>query len=59
MHGTHDDITHHHRTARSVSVAIERRAGVMPVVEVGGSVRPGDPIAVVLPPEPHIPLGPV
>ncbi|MGE9781152.1 MOSC domain-containing protein [Janibacter sp. CX7] len=40
-------------------VGIERRAGVMSVVEVGGSVRPGDPIEVVLPPEPHTPLVPV
>ncbi|MFP5318535.1 MAG: MOSC domain-containing protein [Acidimicrobiia bacterium] len=33
-----------------------RRAGVMAVVAAGGTVRPGDPIAVVLPPEPHLPL---
>jgi MOSC domain-containing protein YiiM len=36
-----------------------RRAGVMAVVESGGVVRPGDPLAVVLPPEPHEPLAPV
>ena len=36
-----------------------RRAGVMGVVLAGGEVRPGDPIAVTLPPEPHEPLTPV
>lgn len=33
-----------------------RKAGVMGVVLVGGEVRPGDPIRVELPPEPHRPL---
>jgi MOSC domain-containing protein YiiM len=36
-----------------------RKAGVMGVVERGGVVRPGDPLDVVLPPEPHAPLPPV
>lgn len=36
-----------------------RKAGVMGVVLAGGVVRPGDPIAVELPPEPHRPLAPV
>lgn len=36
-----------------------RRAGVMGVVAAGGEVRPGDPILVELPPEPHLPLAPV
>jgi MOSC domain-containing protein YiiM len=36
-----------------------RRAGVMSVVRTGGVVRPDDPIRVTLPPEPHVPLGPV
>ena len=36
-----------------------RKAGVMGVVVAGGEVRPGDPIRVELPPEPHRPLGPV
>jgi MOSC domain-containing protein YiiM len=36
-----------------------RRAGVMGVVVVGGQVRPGDAVAVELPPEPHAPLPPV
>jgi MOSC domain-containing protein YiiM len=36
-----------------------RKAGVMATVITGGEVRPGDPIAVDLPPEPHRPLAPV
>lgn len=36
-----------------------RRAGIMGVVVAGGEVRPGDPIAVELPPEPWTPLVPV
>jgi MOSC domain len=36
-----------------------RKAGIMGVVLVGGEVRPGDPIQVELPPEPHRPLTPV
>ena len=38
---------------------VVRKAGVMGVVLAGGEVRPGDPIAVELPPEPHRPLEPV
>lgn len=30
-----------------------RRAGIMAIVLKGGDVHPGDPIEVVLPPEPH------
>ncbi len=33
-----------------------RRAGIMSIVLAGGPVRPGDPITVELPPEPHEPL---
>ena len=33
-----------------------RKAGVMGVVLVGGEVRPGDPIRILLPPKPHTPL---
>lgn len=33
-----------------------RKAGVMGVVLTGGTVRPGDPIGIELPPEPHRPL---
>ena len=36
-----------------------RKAGIMSVVIAGGEVRPGDPIGVDLPPEPHRPLEPV
>ena len=36
-----------------------RLAGVMAVVLAGGVIRPGNPIAVTLPPEPHAPLRPV
>ncbi len=36
-----------------------RKAGVMSIVLVGGEVRAGDSVRVVLPPEPHEPLKPV
>lgn len=36
-----------------------RKAGVMAVVVAGGVVRPGDPVRVELPTEPHRPLAPV
>ena len=36
-----------------------RKAGVMGIVLEGGEVRPGDPIEVELPPEPHVRLEPV
>lgn len=36
-----------------------RKAGVMAIVVSAGSVRPGDEVAVSLPDEPHVPLGPV
>ncbi len=36
-----------------------RKAGVMGIVVAGGAVRPGDPVRVELPPEPHRSLGPV
>lgn len=36
-----------------------RKAGIMGIVLAGGEVRPGDRIAVELPPEPHQALGPV
>jgi len=35
------------------------RTGVMGVVVMGGDIRPGDPIRVELPAEPHAPLAPV
>jgi MOSC domain-containing protein YiiM len=36
-----------------------RKAGIMGVVVTGGQIRPGDPIRVELPPEPHQTLAPV
>jgi MOSC domain-containing protein YiiM len=36
-----------------------RKAGIMGIVLTDGEVRPGDVIAVELPPEPHQPLEPV
>jgi len=36
-----------------------RKAGIMGVVLEGGDVRPGDSIALELPPQPHLPLAPV
>jgi hypothetical protein len=36
-----------------------RKAGVMGIVLADGEIRPGDPIAVELPQEPHRPLRPV
>ncbi|MFN2204936.1 MAG: MOSC domain-containing protein, partial [Candidatus Promineifilaceae bacterium] len=36
-----------------------RKAGVMGIVLTGGIVRPGDPIEIELPPQPHLPLEPV
>jgi MOSC domain len=36
-----------------------RKAGIMGVVLTGGEVRPGDPIRVELPLQPHRPLAPV
>ena len=39
--------------------SLVRKAGVMAVVVASGDVRPGDPIRVELPPEPHRPLEPV
>jgi len=36
-----------------------RKAGIMSIVLVAGEVRPGDPIEIEIPPEPHRPLEPV
>jgi MOSC domain-containing protein YiiM len=44
---------------RTTDGELVRKAGVMGVVEASGIVMPGDPIAVVLPPGPRIPLKPV
>lgn len=39
--------------------ALIRKAGVMAVALAGGVVRPGDAVALDLPPLPHRPLAPV
>ena len=44
---------------RTEAGELVRKAGVMSVVLVGGSVRPGDPIRIELPPPPHRALEPV
>jgi MOSC domain-containing protein YiiM len=36
-----------------------RRAGIMTIVLTGGTVHPNDPLRIILPPQPHQPLGPV
>ncbi|WP_420125184.1 MOSC domain-containing protein [Longimicrobium sp.] len=42
---------------RAADGSLVRKAGIMSIVLTGGDVRPGDPIRVELPPEPHHPLG--
>lgn len=44
---------------RDAGGGLVRKAGVMAVVVVGGAVRPGDAVAVMLAPEPHRALAPV
>jgi MOSC domain-containing protein YiiM len=44
---------------RDADGKLHRKAGVMGIVLADGEVRPGDPIQVELPPEPHLPLEPV
>ena len=41
---------------RDAEGRVLRKAGVMAVVVGSGPVQPGDPIRVVLPPVPHLPL---
>lgn len=38
---------------RDAAGRVVRKAGVMAVVLAGGEVRPGDPIGIELPPQPH------
>jgi MOSC domain-containing protein YiiM len=45
--------------ARGSNLEVIRKSGVMGVVLQDGEVRPGDPIEVELPAEPHVPLSPV
>ena len=44
---------------RASDGSLIRKAGIMGVVLKGGEVRPGDPIRVELPPDPHRPLAPI
>jgi MOSC domain-containing protein YiiM len=44
------------RVLLRTDAGLVRRAGIMAVVAAGGPIRPGDPIAVHLPPGPHLPL---
>jgi MOSC domain-containing protein YiiM len=44
---------------RAEDGSVVRKAGVMAIVIAGGEVRPGDPVEVLLPEEPHVPLIPV
>jgi MOSC domain-containing protein YiiM len=41
---------------RDAEGGLVRKAGIMGVVLAGGDVRPGDPVRVELPPEPHVRL---
>jgi hypothetical protein len=41
---------------RDANGGLVRKSGVMSIVVTGGEVRPGDPIVVELPAEPHLPL---
>jgi MOSC domain-containing protein YiiM len=45
--------------ARDADGTLIRKAGIMATVRRGGTVRPGDAIAVTLPPPPHRYLAPV
>lgn len=44
---------------RDASGTLVRKAGIMAIVLAGGTVRPGDMIDAILPPQPHLPLRPV
>jgi len=44
---------------RAQDGSLVRKAGIMAVVLEGGEARPGDPIRIELPPDPHRPLTPV
>jgi MOSC domain-containing protein YiiM len=44
---------------RDLNGNLVRKAGIMAIVLTGGDLRPGDPIRIELPPEPHQPLAPV
>ncbi len=42
--------------ARGPNDEVIRKTGIMTIVRTSGLVRPGDPIAIDLPPLPHLPL---
>jgi hypothetical protein len=44
---------------RDLNGNLVRKAGIMAIVLTGGDLRPGDPIRIELPPDPHQPLAPV
>jgi MOSC domain-containing protein YiiM len=44
---------------RDASGGLVRKAGIMGVVIAGGEIRPGDAIAIELPPPPHRALEPI
>jgi len=46
-------------TLQTTERGLVRKTGIMSTVRRGGTVRPGDPIAVILPPPPHRYLAPV
>jgi MOSC domain-containing protein YiiM len=46
-------------TLEQTERGLVRKAGIMSTVRRGGTVRAGDPIAVILPPLPHRYLAPV
>ena len=46
-------------TLEQTEAGLVRKAGIMATVRRGGTIRPGDAIAVVLPPPPHRYLAPV
>ena len=46
-------------TLEQTEGGLVRKAGIMSTVRRGGTVRPGDPIEVILPPLPHRYLAPV
>jgi MOSC domain-containing protein YiiM len=57
--GHREGLQQHLWGERDVTGKRDRRAGIMSIVRTGGLIHPNDTIRVVLPTEPHQPLGPV
>ena len=57
--GLHPGLQAHLWGERDATGKRTRRAGVMGIVRTGGEVIAGADVGVELPPEPHLPLGPV